>query len=67
MMSQKKLGKIYKEDENFIQGINDENENDFKGNKILNNLKSKEDIQHLEEFLSTKRPKDFFKNLDPLN
>ena len=44
MMSQKKFGKIYKEDENFLQGLSDENENNFKGNKILNNLKSKEDI-----------------------
>lgn len=38
-----------------------------KGNNLVNILKSKEDIKHLEEFVNTKRPRDFFKNLDPLN
>lgn len=35
-----------------------------KANHILKS--NKEDIRQLEEFISTKRPKDPFKDLDPL-
>ena len=59
------MGKIYKNedpiDENFLE------DKYTKRNEIDTMLKTKkDDIRQLEEFISTKRPKDPFKDLDPL-
>ena len=44
MQSQKKIGKIYKEDEQFLKGLDEDNDVNEKGNKLLNILKAKEEI-----------------------
>ena len=57
------ISKVYKEDNVDVNYLEDK----FEFNEIANAKKTnKNDIRQLEEFVSTKRPKDQFRDLDPL-
>lgn len=62
---------MYKEEEDDLRSNSNFSnflEDKFKGKTTTNVLQKtkKEDIRRLEEFISTRRPKDPFKDLDPL-
>jgi hypothetical protein len=58
------ISKVYKEDNVDLNYLEDK----FENNEAVNSKKqtNKNDIRQLEEFVSTKRPKDQFRDLDPL-
>ena len=58
------ISKVYKEDNVDTNYLEDK----FQGENgiAIANKTSKNDIRMLEEFVSTKRPKDQFRDLDPL-
>lgn len=60
--------KMYKEDEGLDQGYLQDQYSRTNGTGGFDKMMKtkKEDIRQLEEFISTKKPKDPFKDMDPL-
>jgi hypothetical protein len=57
------VSKVYKEDNVDTNYLEDKYQNNDNG---MGNKTNIQDIRQLEEFVSTKRPKDQFRDLDPL-
>lgn len=57
------ITKLYKEDDNIAENFLEANYVDQQGPMLKT---KKEDIRQLQEFVTTKRPKDPFKDLEPL-
>ena len=55
---------MYKEDDIIEENYLEKNYTDLNRNTMLKT--KKEDIRQLQEFVTTKRPKDPFKELEPL-
>jgi hypothetical protein len=61
---QSTINKMYKEDDDIEENYLEKNYTEFNRNPMLKT--KKEDIRQLQEFVTTKRPKDPFKELEPL-